>query len=230
MRYHSHIGQDQWVAETFNFRRDAYFLEFGVLDGVSSSNTLALERDLGWNGIVVEANPTYYPDVCRNRSCITINAALWFASRKSIQMVDSYGLSSITSKMDFDGNQHEREAIAKGYFRIDTINPTELLQRFNAPQRIEYLSLDVEGCETEVLEAIDLNLYEIALMSVEHSHVPERRSAIRNRLLPLGYLFYERFYDDWFFHPEYLAQRQLENETFEPAKAFERVCNTYVVK
>ena len=229
MRYHSHIGQDRWVLETLNFRRDAYFLEFGAFDGISSSNTLTLERDFGWSGIVVEANPTYYPEVCKNRRCITINAALWEKSRQELEMIDAHGLSSVASRMDFDGGQKIRAEISKGLFKIDTINPTELLRRFNAPQRIEYLSLDVEGCEFDVLKSIDFDYYQIAMLSIEHSHVPSRQNELRSFMLPRGYSFYERFYDDWYFHPGYLAQLQLINETFDPESAFRRVCENFTV-
>ncbi|MBV9757824.1 MAG: FkbM family methyltransferase, partial [Alphaproteobacteria bacterium] len=135
----------------------------------------------------------------------------------------------VTSKMDFDGNQKTRQEFSGRYFWIETINPTELLRRFNAPQRIEYLSLDVEGCEIEVLRALDFNNYQIALMSVEHSEVPERQHQIRSHLIPLGYQFYERFYDDWFFHPRYLAQIQLPNETFDHSRAFQHVRDTFLV-
>ena len=39
---------------------------------------------------------------------------------------------------------------------VDTLNPTELLRRFNAPELIDFLSLDVEVREYEVLSALDL--------------------------------------------------------------------------
>ncbi len=230
MQCHSHIGQDLWVAETLQFRRDAYFLEFGAFDGVTASNTLALERDLGWSGIVVEANPTYYPSVCKNRKCITMNAALWGTSRQSLEMVDAHGLSSLKQYMNVDNNQSKREEIALRHFNIDSLNPTELLRRFNAPQRIEYLSLDVEGCEYDVITAIDFAYYQIAMITAEHSEVPERKELMRSFLMPLGYEVRERHYDDWFFHPAYIKQLQLPNQTFDPAQAFDKVRNDFTIK
>ena len=229
MQFHSHIGQDRWVAETLNYRRDAFFLEFGAFDGISSSNTLMLERDLGWSGIVVEPNPTYYPSVCKHRSCITVNAALWPSSRQSVEMVDAHGLSCVREYINVDHNQHTREQIALRNFNMDTINPTELLRRYNAPDRIEYLSLDVEGCELDVLQAIDFSFYQIAMITVEHSEVPERQKAIRSFLSPLGYKVIARHYDDWFFHPVYIQQIQLPGELFNPLAAFHTVRQDHVV-
>src|ERR1700712_4764092 len=89
--YYSHMGADLWVAETLHFRRDAYFIEAGALEGLEASNTAMLEKTLGWRGIAVEANPTYYPKVCANRSCITVNSALTATSRQSVEMINVFG-------------------------------------------------------------------------------------------------------------------------------------------
>lgn len=206
VQYKSHIGQDRWVAEIFGFRKNAYFLEFGALDGLLTSNTYALEKDLDWNGITVEANPTYYPAVCRNRNCITINAALWPVSRQIVEMVDAHGLSSVVEYKDGDVLASVREEITLRKFKVDTISPNDLLDRFQAPEYIEYLSLDIEGCEFPVLKAIDLNRYKIALMTIEHSDDQERMNIVREYLAQFGYSVVRRLYDDWFFHEAHLNQ------------------------
>ena len=218
--YYSHMGADLWVAETFQYRRDAYFLEFGALDGIGASNTAMLEKTLGWKGIAVEANPTYYPQVCANRSCITVNVALAANSRQSVEMIDVYGLSALREYMDVDGQRHVRERDARGYVRTDTLNPNELLERYSTPVRIEFLSLDIEGGEYAVLTAIDFDKYQIAMLAIEHSNDPVRQDLVRQFLLPKGYKVIQRSQDDWFYHPRYLEQTQLPGQVFDPEAAF----------
>ena len=157
MNYISHIGQDRWVAETLAHKRGGYFLDFGGFDGLMHSNTFYLERFLNWRGVLVEPNPAPYASACAVRSCITINAALWSKSRESLQFTDSHGLSSIVEFQDNDSNATLRKEISQGILNVDTINPTELLGRFSAPKLIDYMSLDVEGAELAVLEALDLS-------------------------------------------------------------------------
>ena len=94
MHYSSHIGQDAWVAECLQFKRDGFFLDFGAFDGETISNTYALEKELGWRGICVEPNPRYYPSLCRCRKCITVNAALWPISRELLRLVNPHGLGA----------------------------------------------------------------------------------------------------------------------------------------
>ena len=60
----SQAGQDAWVLNLMG-GRPGYFVEAGAHDGVTHSNTAALERDHGWRGLCVErcGNQNYYADV-----------------------------------------------------------------------------------------------------------------------------------------------------------------------
>ena len=116
------------------------------------------------------------------------------------------GLSSVAAYADHDGAVgNTRKSITTRKVAVDTINPTELLDRFNAPAMVEYLSLDVEGCELDVLGSFDFQLHKVAVLTVEHSEVAEKQASIRAVLEPKGYRVVTRHYDDWFFHPEYVT-------------------------
>ena len=93
MKYFSHIGQDAWVAACLQFKRNGFFLDFGAFDGQTISNTYSLEKDLGLNGICGEPNPRYCPLVGQNRSCISVNAALWPRSREQLRFADAHDAS-----------------------------------------------------------------------------------------------------------------------------------------
>lgn len=205
MHYTSHTGQDRWVAEVLRGKRGGYFLDFGGFDGLMTSNTFYLERFLGWTGIMVEPNPQPYASACAVRSCITVNCALWSESRQSLEFANAHGLSAIMQFVDGDSNAALRKSISKETLRVDTINPSELLERFAAPHLIEYMSLDVEGAELEVLHAVDLNKYKIALMSVEHNHDNEKRQLIREYLMRHGYAAIDHRNDDLFYHEQHLS-------------------------
>jgi len=216
----SHIGQDSWVAQILNFKKNGYFLDFGGFDGLMHSNTFYLEKFLSWEGIVVEPNPVPYASVCAVRSCITVNAALWKESRLSVEFTDSHGLSSFLQYQDCDSNAKMRKDISERIIHVDTINPNELLRRFNAPEYIDFLSLDVEGAEFDVIKEIDLNYYHIALMSIEHNHEKEKQSLIRNHLSQFDYEVVEHRNDDFFFHHEHL--KVVSNGNYQDPMAIQR--------
>lgn len=224
MNCHSHIGQDAWAAECLRFRRQGFFLDFGAFDGTSISNTLALERDLGWRGICVEPNPRYYPALCAARRCITVNAALWHESRRQLEFIDAHGLSSIADFKDTDINAQRRQSATRSTIRVDTLNPNELLERFEAPGLIDFLSLDVEGAEYDILTALDLHRYRIALMAIEHNHNQEHQKRIRDYLAGFGYEVVQNRNDDFFFHRAHLAELLADApEVPDPLAVFERV-------
>ena len=79
---HTHT-QAQMGEEVYAFENWFYglengtFLEIGALDGVRYSNTLALERVLGWKGVLIEASPTSFTKLKKNRpGQLHINAAV----------------------------------------------------------------------------------------------------------------------------------------------------------
>ena len=222
MHFLSHTGQDRWVAEVFNFKKSGYFLDFGGFEGLLHDNTFYLEKFLNWRGILVEPNPIPYSSACAVRSCITVNAALWRESRKSLEFSDSHGLSSLVEFVECDSNAALRKKIAKSIFYVDTLNPNELLDRFNAPELIEYMSLDVEGAEFEVLNSIDLKKHKVALLSVEHNHEEEKRRNIRSYMARIGYEVVSHYNDDLFFNLGYIKQIVGDDFT-DPIAAQQRV-------
>ena len=64
---HAQLRQDLWALWESG-GRTGYFVEIGAGDGHNLSNTLLLEK-LGWNGLVVEANPSYADALRSNRKC-----------------------------------------------------------------------------------------------------------------------------------------------------------------
>lgn len=229
MHYTSHTGQDRWVAEVLKGKRGGYFLDFGGFDGLMTSNTFYLEKFLGWTGIMVEPNPQPYASACAVRSCITANYALWGESRKSLEFANAHGLSSILSFVDCDSNAALRKSISKETLRVDTINPTELLDRFKAPEYIDYMSLDVEGAEIEVLKSIDLERYKIALMSIEHNHEEVKRAEIRKYLDGFGYISIAHRNDDLFYNRQHLQVVSVTNYSV-PEDVQSNVIETYKLR
>jgi ABC-type cobalamin transport system ATPase subunit len=70
---------------------------------------------------------------------------------------------------------------------VTTISFNDLLEQFNAPLFIDYLSLDTEGSELEILKSVNLQKYIFGLIDVEHNYVEPRRTQIRELLCSNGY-------------------------------------------
>ena len=58
-------------------QRYGVYIEAGALDGETMSNTLALEMDLGWKGLLIEADPASYLKMkSKNRKAWLVNGCL----------------------------------------------------------------------------------------------------------------------------------------------------------
>ena len=75
------------------------------------------------------------------------------------------------------------------------------MEQFNAPSFVEYLSLDTEGSELEILKSVDFQKYTFGIIDVEHNFVEPRRTKIRELLTSNGYEYIkENQWDDSYKH------------------------------
>jgi hypothetical protein len=76
----------------------------------------------------------------------------------------------------------------KGDIIVKTKTLTDILKSNDSPNFIEYLSIDVEGAEVEVLKGIDFKKYKFGMIHIEHNWQPYR-SCIKEILEANGYIY-----------------------------------------
>ena len=184
--YYSQIGQDKTVLEYYKFKKNGYFVEIGAWNGIDLSNTYAMEKH-GWDGICVEPIPERYAELKKNRTCKTFDLAVDKESNKNIEFVLSGMLSGDLKRLDVP--RVEKNGGIQNRINVKTINFTELLDQAQAPNFIEFLSLDTEGSEYEILLGLDHTKYRFGYISVEHNFKEPARRKIRDLLISKGYKF-----------------------------------------
>jgi FkbM family methyltransferase len=194
----SQLGQDKEVLQTYNFKKHGFFVEIGANDGVRLSNTLLLERDYGWKGICVEPDPIVFEKLVKNRKSLCVQKAMFNVSDTTVSFsVNPNSLLSGISTHIIDAFND----VASNVIEVSTINMNDLLDKNNAPKFIEYLSLDTEGTEFEILESTDFTKYTFGVIHVEHNYQVERRQKIRSLLEKNGYVFFKEVrWDDSYIH------------------------------
>jgi FkbM family methyltransferase len=199
-RSRSQLGQDLWVLEKLNWKQGGFFVEFGATDGVLLSNTWLLEKSFQWEGICAEPNPKFFEKLQRNRNCYLSSACVHRNSGEKMQFVlaDVYG--GLVAHAREDDHLAKRAAYeANGeVMQVETISLMDLLDRYNAPQVIDYLSIDTEGSEFTILEGIDWERYQFRCITVEHNFAAQRQQ-ICSLLMANGYELHEAQWDDWYF-------------------------------
>ena len=199
-RSHAQILQDLWVAWELGSPQGGYFVEFGAADGRRYSNTLYLETELGWRGVLAEPARVWQAALARNRSCAIDRRCVWTETGRTLTFnqpaiaahatIDSYSDADGLAETRKDGERYE----------VETVSLNDLLAHWNAPRRIDYLSIDTEGSELDILKAFDFDAWDVRLITVEHNHTPQRQ-ALLELLTAKGYR--RRFkalssVDDWY--------------------------------
>jgi len=199
---YSQFGQDLEVLKFYNNKTDGFFIEIGALDGLEISNTFLLEQNYQWKGICVEPIPYRFDALCRNRpNSFCCDKAVYSESNKEeIFYIANIGdgISGLRDHLDC----HKDKVFAdKTEIIVTTITFNDLLEQYNAPLFIDYLSLDTEGSELEILKSVDLQKYTFGLIDVEHNYMEPRRTQIRDLLTSNGYEFIrENNVDDCYKH------------------------------
>lgn len=194
----SQMLQDLFVLDQFDFKREGYFIEFGAADGRALSNTYILEKEFAWTGIVAEPSKGWHKKLAENRNCNIDKRCVWSNSGEQLEFseVSANELSTITKFKESDN--HNRKSY-KNYF-VESISLNDLLKYHNAPNKIDYLSIDTEGSELEILQSFDFSRYQIEIITVEHNYTNQREK-IYTFLESKGYkrVFKELSqFDDWY--------------------------------
>jgi len=194
------LFQDLFVLYQLGCKKSGYFVEFGAANGVELSNTVLLERDYEWTGILVEPARCWHNELTRNRKCIIDTRCVWTKSGERLEFneVRDRELSTIARFSDSDGHMVARR-IGEKYW-VETISLGDLLNSHNAPSCIDYLSVDTEGSEFDILQAFDFQKYDVKVITVEHNFTASR-NRIYSLMLSKGFSrVFERFsrWDDWY--------------------------------
>lgn len=169
--------QDIWALFENNFKRDGFFVEFGATDGVISSNTLLLEKEYGWNGILAEPSPSWHNDLFINRKCHITKKCVYTKSGETVDFLN-VNLPELSTIKGFGGDDEWKETRKNSEtIQVKTISLFDLLEHYNAPEVIDYMSVDTEGTEYGILNSFfiqNANKYKVGTITVEHNFTPMR--------------------------------------------------------
>jgi FkbM family methyltransferase len=167
----SQFRQDLFILFMLNNKKSGRFVEFGGADGVTHSNSLLLEKDYEWRGMIIEPTQSAFKELSSNRSgCLLVHAAISTESRGHVEMVLSGQTSSIVGFHGNDGHAEKRiTAYNNGAVEtVPLVNLSLLLQSHFSDDEIDYMSIDVEGAEVSILKGFDFKL-KPSLLTIEHN-------------------------------------------------------------
>src|ERR1700726_1823547 len=169
VKSYAQLHQDLWVLHETRHKRNGYFVEFGATDGVNLSNSCLLEREFGWRGILAEPNPAWHPTLGQNRKADIDLRCVFGRSGERVAFAATKHpeLATIVGYESNDGHRQARRDHT--VVEVKTVSLNDLLEQHDAPQEIDYISIDTEGSELDILEPFDFARRNVMLLSVEHN-------------------------------------------------------------
>jgi FkbM family methyltransferase len=220
------MGQDMFLNRWFfKNRGPGFFIDVGAFDGVLGSNTSYFEKHLQWRGIAFEPNPSAFEVLRATRSCRLIQGCAYYQDgqvpflalsereqrkgtksrppRSMLSMIfdPTHGGAMLSGIPEHMNQLQWVESIRKP-MKLNQILGTVPCHRIDTVLNdsgvkiVDYLSIDVEGAELEVLRGIDFEKVQVNIIGVEHNHTfPE----VYDLLTTSGFEYQGRLFFDEIF-------------------------------
>lgn len=178
--FYSQDKQDLYLeTNVFKGYKNGTFIDVGAHDGKRINNTLYFEENNNWKGINIEPIKEVYDNLIANRpKCININCAVYNKNSEEIEFIRNIGYTEMISgiKETFDPRHANRLKNENNHFGSSTTIikvPTKTLESIcndHNISHVNYLSIDVEGAEYEVIQSINFEKVFIDVIGFENNY------------------------------------------------------------
>lgn len=192
--HYSQYDQDRYaIDKIFLRKKKGYFLDIGARDGINSSNSYLMEKYYDWNGICFECDPRETAKLRNNRFCHVVTSPVYNKTGNIInfEIHRIGGLSGIGEHLC-----HEYRNKLSPVIQMTTISLMDCLKYFDCPTLIDYVSLDTEGSEYEILSTVDFDKYKFNYFAIEHNNQHPKRENIKALLESKGYKLHRSHHED----------------------------------
>jgi FkbM family methyltransferase len=168
-------GEDRLVWEYFHLKPHGFFIEVGANEPVNISQTYLLEQN-GWEGILVEPQAECCTRLrqVRTRSKV-IQAACGAPEQRGKAL---FRVATQQDRSMLANQRPAKEVVFTRTVEVETVTLDDILAESGNPN-LDFLSIDVEGGELDVLRGLTLAKHRPGLILVEddvydlrlHSHL-----------------------------------------------------------
>ena len=201
----SQLGQDIFALQQNNLKREGFFIEIGAADGVELSNTFLLEKEFGWSGILVEPARNVQKKLKESRSAKILSVALTSSTQSLVKFSEKGVLSTVTEFQNEDLHRKYRRFSKK--YAVDNDSLLNIVRANQCPKVIDFLSIDTEGSEFDILRNFDFGQYKFRAICIEHNY-SKNRDSIYDLLTKNDYervMLNKSLFDDWYIYTKNLT-------------------------
>lgn len=201
--FYSQFGEDKVLFEIFQRKTTGVCVEVGANNGVDDSTSLFFEK-IGWKCILIEPDPSLCQKIREARKALIYEYAASNGNGvTTLYVVEGAARSDGLSTISINKEAHGRIksfGFKSRPVRVQTMTLDNILIDAQIDGHIDFISIDVEGHEKEVLEGFSLIKWKPKIMLVEDNSNFEN-NVINNYLRKFGYVRFRRTgVNDWYTH------------------------------
>ena len=161
--YRAQAGQDKYVEQFLNNENGVY-VEFGARDGVEHSNTYYFEKTYNWTGILVEPDDRELKKITINRpnAHIYTGVAVCPVGTKEVTFAISSNRGWSGIHNSYDDKRWYNTVISQKTLQCVDLNEI-------CPEHVDYMTVDTEGSEVEILRTFDFTSHDVTIIQVERN-------------------------------------------------------------
>ena len=165
----SQFGEEKKILELFDKDLKGVYVDLGCFHPTRSNNTLEMYKK-GWHGLNVDLNPLTI-DLFNYARPFDINICCAISNKKTTKKL--FFLGDLDSKNTLDPSHKnwlsKHFKISKRDFKIRSVKTNtlnSLLKKYDFYQ-IDFMNIDLEGHELEVIKSINFKEFNIKVICVE---------------------------------------------------------------
>ena len=180
----SQFGEEKFILNFFDKKYKGKFLDIGCFHPTRHNNTYKMYKN-GWRGINIDLNPLTIDlfNFARSKD-ININAAISDnEENKTLYFVDELNTQNTleANHLSFLKNHHNLKEEEISHQEIKTKKLDKILDTYNFND-IDFMNIDVEGHELNILNSIDFNKYRINFICIEMIDHNDQAKLINEKL------------------------------------------------
>jgi FkbM family methyltransferase len=171
--YYGQFETDKKIEQYFLGKINGNCVEVGAAQGIAASNTKYFE-DIGWYCLCIEPIPELYNQLTKNRKNALNFAVSDYTEKNKIfakVLLDNNDCTAISS-LNIDQRlfqAHQVKSVHEIRVNVDTLD--NLLEKyFTTNEQIDFVSIDTEGTELDVLKGFSLNKWNPYLLVIESNY------------------------------------------------------------
>jgi len=163
---YSQKGEDLIIDKLLEYKKNGFYIDIGAYDPHRFSNTKRFYKK-GWHGINIEPNPNNYQKFIRSRKR-DINLNIGIGNTNTILSFYRFILDTLST---FSKNEADRYC-QQGYKLKDIIDIpvrklVNILDEYCKNKKIDFVTIDTEGFDIEVLKGNDWDRFRPKLICIE---------------------------------------------------------------